>query len=80
MFDDTPDQPVPFGLKTQWLAVKTQKGREVAEAIGLTNMKVANWETGMHGAINGGYYFVSPPVKGWTLVVSSSMDEISTNK
>ncbi|OKP99122.1 hypothetical protein [Paenibacillus sp. P46E] len=71
-FDARPDRPVNFGYKCQWYAVGTTDTEAVAESFGLEDLQAANWQTGIAGAY-GGYYYVSPPVKGWTLVVNSHM-------
>ncbi|NBD22339.1 hypothetical protein GT019_00485 [Paenibacillus sp. T1] len=68
--------PVPFGCKCQWYAVKTTDTRAVADLLKLADRQRANWRTGIDGAYRG-YYFVAPPVRGWTLVVNASMPDLS---
>jgi len=75
-FDVTPDLPISFGYKNQWLAVKTIDTQAVVAAMDLKNIQIANWSTGLIGA-NEGYYFVTPPINGWTLVINSLMPDIS---
>jgi hypothetical protein len=75
-FDATPDVPVGFGYKSQWIAVKTTKTEEIAKELNLTNIQAANWSTGIEGAYEG-YYFISPPVKGWTIVVNALMPDLT---
>ncbi|MNC34695.1 hypothetical protein D3C75_831430 [compost metagenome] len=74
-FDEDPDFPIPFGYKTQWFAIKTSDTEAVAAALHLTDQKRANWKTGLAGAEEG-YYFVAPPVNGWTLVINSLMPDL----
>ncbi|WP_379161712.1 hypothetical protein [Paenibacillus sp. sgz5001063] len=74
-FDARPDHPVSFGYKCQWYAVKTTDTEAVAQSFGLEDLQTANWQTGIAGAYTG-YYFFSPPVKGWTLVVNSHMADL----
>ncbi|WP_316572239.1 hypothetical protein [Neobacillus sp. YIM B06451] len=76
VFDAKPDMPVGFGYKSQWYAVKTENTDEVAKELNLTSIQAANWATGMWGAQED-YYFVTPPVRGWTIVVNSFMPDIS---
>ncbi|WP_059171673.1 hypothetical protein [Bacillus sp. FJAT-27445] len=76
VFDEQPDMPVGFGYKSQWFAVKTENSIEIAEELSLTNIQAANWSTGLEGAYDG-YYFVAPPVKGWTIVVNSFMPDLT---
>jgi hypothetical protein len=74
---EIPDIPRPFGYKATWLAVKTTDTEAVFKALGLTQSGVSNWETGIKFAYSRGFsdnvypIFVTPPVKGWTLVLSS---------
>lgn len=75
-FEAAPDLPVPFGYKTQWLAVRTTDTEAVAKCLRLERPQPANWKTGMNGAA-AGYYFVTPPVHGWTLVVNPYMPDLS---
>lgn len=77
-FDETPDTPVQFGYKTQWFVVKTENTDEIAKELNLTEIQASNWSTGIEGAYEG-YYFITPPVKGWTLVVNSRMPDITVN-
>ncbi|MBD3917212.1 hypothetical protein H8B09_00480 [Paenibacillus sp. PR3] len=74
-FDSTPDQPQAFGYKTQWFAVKSTDTDSVVQALGFKDVHAANWSTGMAGAFgsDGDYYFVTPPVQGWTFIVNTGM-------
>jgi hypothetical protein len=70
--DIAPDCPLPFGSEMSWLAVKTEDAEGLARALGLTDLRAANWNSGI-GAIydeelSDSVVFVSPPVKGWTIV------------
>jgi len=68
-FDSTPDLPMGFGYKNQWFAIKTEDTQAVINALGLVNVQVANWRTGIEGA-NEGHYFVAPPSVGgrWSFI------------
>ncbi|RKP57996.1 hypothetical protein D7Z26_00330 [Cohnella endophytica] len=74
-FDSSPDLPVGFGYKTQWIAVKTSDTKSVVDSISLTDVHEANWRTGFAGT-GSGYYFVSPPVQGWTLIINPLMPDL----
>lgn len=76
--DDTPDQPLAFGLKTCWLAVKTTAPERVLALLKAQDVRRANWQSGIdmaywaqHGQDREavGVVFVSPPVQGWVFVV-----------
>ncbi|WP_187434484.1 hypothetical protein [Paenibacillus methanolicus] len=73
---EEPDIPHPFGYKCQWYAVRTDRLTELVDHFGLTGCRAANWASGLDGAY-GGYYFVSPPVAGWTLVVNAFMPDFA---
>jgi hypothetical protein len=75
-FDSNPDSPVAFGYKCQWFAVKTNDTQAVLDAMKLKNIQITNWKTGIEGAYEG-YYFISPPINGWTLVINSIMPDLS---
>ena len=74
-----PDEPQSFGFKINWLAVRTEDGRAVADALALTSVKQANWRAGLAGAAGvrraGGpvLVFVAPPIDGWTLVIGGAL-------
>ncbi len=64
-----PDTPVSFGYKCNWLAVYTQDTQKLADLIKLREVYPCNWKNG----VEYGYQdrvFVSPPVDGWSFVVS----------
>lgn len=75
-FDSNPDLPVEFGYKCQWFAVKTNDTQAVLDALKLKNIQISNWRTGIDGAYEG-YYFISPAINGWTLVINSIMPDLS---
>lgn len=78
VFDIEPDRPARFGYHMAWLAVRTRDTGAVLHAMGLTaDAEAANWASGL-GAVydktlGQQLAFVSPPVNGWTLVVSASI-------
>lgn len=76
VFDSKPDLPESFGYKCQWYAIRTTDSLAVAKSFNLTDTHNANWRTGMEGAY-ARYYFVAPPVNGWTLVINSLMPDLS---
>lgn len=77
VLDDAPDGPRSFGSEISWLAVKTGDTHRLVRTLGLTNLCQANWNSGL-GAIydpelSDAYVFVSPPIKGWTIVAGLSL-------
>ena len=71
----TPDAPVAFGYKVAWLAIRADDSESVCQALGIDDAEVANWESGI-AAAHRGHTFISPPVNGWILLVSSSFPEV----
>jgi hypothetical protein len=67
-----PDLPQPFGYKVAWLALRTTDTRGAAAAIGLRDIRPANWGEGIPGAY-GPAVFVTPPLSYWTLAVGFSL-------
>jgi hypothetical protein len=72
----TADLPRPFGYKSTWLAVRTEDTKAVFDAIGLTQGVISNWKSGIKFSYNRDFdknvvpTFVTPPVNGWTLVLT----------
>ena len=79
-FDQTPDEPEPFGYKINWLALKTADPAAVLDAIEAEEKTPANWASGVAAAYgdrdsrnSDPWIFVSPPVGGWVFAVSASL-------
>lgn len=77
-FDQTPDQPAPFGYKVLWFAIKPADPVSVLDALELREATPSNWASGLAAAYGEPqssdlWAFISPPVSGWVLVVSSSL-------
>ena len=72
IFDDRPDRPVAFGRDMAWLAVRTEDADDLIHALGLIDATPANWRAGTstvyEPSLRATRLFVSPPVRGWTLV------------
>lgn len=62
-----------FGYKIFWYAVETSKTKSVIETLGLKNVEKVGWSEGLEMAYEGDV-FVTPPIDGWTLIVSSCLD------
>jgi hypothetical protein len=72
-----PDRPRALGRDMAWLAIRTENSSAVAAALGLSGLRPANWSSGV-GAIydpeiSDALVFVSPPIKGWTIVAGESL-------
>lgn len=70
-----PDSPVPFGYKCAWLAISTEDSEAVVQALALRHVHKSGWQKGIESAY-GGEVFVTPPLQGWVLVVSSRLPDI----
>ena len=69
-----PDMPVGFGYEIDWMAVKSSDTEAVARHFGVAGSgEAANWQSGLDAVYDreGPFAFVTPPVDGWTLVVSN---------
>lgn len=55
-----------------WLAVKSRNPLAVQAALGLHNPKRCSWSEGLAGD---GRLFISPPVRGWILVMGSGLPD-----
>ena len=73
---EEPDEPIPFGYKCAWLAIKTEAPEAVVAALRLSGVKKCNWITGIPAAYKGSL-FVTPVVKGWVLAIGLSLPDIS---
>lgn len=62
--DDLPDLPVPFGYKCQWMVVRSTDSEEIANRLNLTDIRRANWKTGIKAAYQE-LIFISSPIKGY---------------
>ncbi len=74
-----PDEPIPFGYKCSWLAIKTDEPEAVVTSLGLAGVQKCNWAKGIAAAYKGDV-FVTPVVQGWVLVVSIALPEIPDQK
>jgi len=57
-----------------WVAVKTRNPRAVQAALGLRNSRSCSW---LEGLATEGKVFITPPIKGWTLVTGTGLPEPS---
>ncbi|WP_457648870.1 hypothetical protein [Profundibacter sp.] len=64
--------PVIFGYKTAWLAIKSKDTQAICDSMQLVDCTAANWEKGVQTAIEGSGQrfpvYIAPPLAGWTLV------------
>ena len=80
-----PDQPLPFGYKTAWLAVRCEKPEWVISALEPFSRQPANWATGLARVDKKeNCVFVSPCLEGWVLAVGIGVthrdwDQIAKN-
>ena len=68
------DNPVDFGYKTVWLAVKTDNKKRISEILKLKNTKECNWKVGIAESYNSLIY-ITPQIKDWTLVFGLSLSK-----
>ena len=66
------DHPHSFGYKCNWLAIPTTDTEKLVAIFRLTATTPCNWEYGIHYAYEG-LFFVSPPVDGWSFIISRNL-------
>jgi hypothetical protein len=74
-FNQTPDYPQSFGYKVSWFALKASDPVSVLDALEIGDATPSNWESGLAAVYSRGgddWVFVSPPISGWVLAVSTS--------
>ena len=62
-----PDEPMPFGYKNAWLAIKNTTPEQVIEGLELKNAQLTNWETGIEASYDG-RWFVTPVIEDYVIV------------
>jgi len=60
---------IPFGFKNGWFAIKTTDSGAVVKALGLSEPREADWETGIEASYTGTSSVFVTRVERWTLVV-----------
>ena len=78
MTADTQDFSTPFlfDRPTRWMAVKCSNLQKVQNALGLHNPKPCPMSEGF-SRLGEHKLFISPPVKGWILIVGGSLPDVS---
>lgn len=66
------DEPIAFGYKNLWFAVKTNQKEKIAELLGLVVLGRANWKDGVDQAYDN-RIFITPEVEGWTLICGEGL-------
>lgn len=64
-----PDNPIPFGYKTAWIAIPSNgvKPNEIPFA---KTVRDANWRQGIEASMGGkGFAYLSPEINGWTFIM-----------
>lgn len=71
--EPVPDLPFAFGWNTSWCAVRCSEPDRLVVEMRLTNWRRIGWHEGLSLAQNTNALFVSPEVRGWTLIVGNSL-------
>lgn len=77
LYELAPDKPHAFGCEMSWIAVLTSDTEAVLDALGIEGETASNWNNGI-GTVYDRWLgpdrvFISPPVDGWTFVVSVAL-------
>lgn len=60
------DQPISFGYKCMWFAIKSTHAEELITILNLSNIRPCNWQMGIEKAYENAV-FLTPPIDGWTI-------------
>ncbi|CAM3812107.1 hypothetical protein FLGE108171_15655 [Flavobacterium gelidilacus] len=66
------DNPIDFGYKIVWIAVKTNDKQKLAKILNLKNTKLSNWKSGIENAYENSVY-ITPQIGEWTLAVGMKL-------
>lgn len=67
---EIPDEPIPFGMKISWFAIKADSPQTVMDRLGCTDRRVCNWSSAFEAVSNSEQVFVTPCLDGWVLVLN----------
>ncbi len=74
LYELAPDSPHPFGYEMSWIAVLCSDTEAVLDALEIKGETASNWNNGIGTVydhwLGPDHVFVSPPVDGWTFVIS----------
>jgi hypothetical protein len=73
------DQPVSFGYKCMWFAIKSVHTEELIKILGLSNIRPCNWNIGIEKAYENSVY-ITPPINGWTLACGRGLPHGDTKE
>ena len=66
------ENPIDFGYKIVWIAIKTNNKSKLSKILGLKNPKPANWKSGIENAYESRIY-ITPQIGEWTLAVGMGL-------
>jgi hypothetical protein len=73
------DQPVSFGYKCMWFAIKSVHTEELIKTLNLSNIRPCNWQMGIEKAYENSVY-ITPPINGWTLACGRGLPHGDTKE
>jgi hypothetical protein len=73
------DQPISFGYKCMWFAVKSVHTEELIKTLNLSNIRPCNWQRGIEKAYENAV-FITPAVDGWTLACGHGLPHGDTKE
>jgi len=69
-------EPIAFGYKCSWLAIKTNDAQRVIDSLNLKDVKKSDWSNGIKAAYRGcGEVYVTQPIDGWVIVIGNSIPD-----
>ncbi len=73
------DQPISFGHKCTWFAIKSVHTEELINTLKLSNVRPCNWQTGIERAYENSV-FITPPINGWILACGRGLPHGDTRE
>lgn len=64
-----PDEPVPFGYGSMWLAIKGYTPQQVIQILGIKNAVPSKWAEGINAQTYESKTFISPVIDDYVLVI-----------
>ncbi|WP_371371930.1 hypothetical protein [Sporomusa aerivorans] len=69
-------EPIEFGYKCSWLAIKTNDTQKVVESLKLKDVKESDWSNGITAAYrDNGEVYVTPQIGEWILIIGCSLPD-----
>ena len=76
---EIPDQPISFGYKCMWFAIKSAHTEELVKILNLIDIRPCNWQMGIEKAYENSV-FITPPINDWTIACGRGLPHGDTKE